>query len=85
MVASFQDKAAELPADRGADVASCQRGPQYPTMAAPNVVEQGMKSGGTLVPESFTHGTAAQRQRWFRTGLRTGDPDSCDTFSAERI
>ncbi len=43
------------------------------------------QSRGTVVPESFTHGTSAQRQRWFRTGLRTGDPDSCDTFSAERI
>jgi len=43
------------------------------------------QSRGTVVPESFTHGTSAQRQRWFRTGLQTGDPDSCDTFSAERI
>ncbi len=43
------------------------------------------QSRGTVVPESFTHGTSAQRQRWFRTGLRTGDPDSCDTFSAERL
>ena len=30
------------------------------------------QSRGTVVPESFTHGTAAQRQRWFRTGLRSG-------------
>lgn len=43
------------------------------------------QSRGTVVPESFTHGTSAQRQRWFRTGLKSGDPDSCDTFSAERI
>jgi len=43
------------------------------------------QSRGTVVPESFTHGTAAQRQRWFRTGLRNGDPDACDTFSADRI
>jgi len=40
---------------------------------------------GTVVPESFTHGTSEQRQRWFRIGLENGDPDSCDTFSAARL
>lgn len=43
------------------------------------------QSQGTIVPESFTHGTSAQRQRWFREGLGSGDPNSCDTFSADRI
>lgn len=43
------------------------------------------QSRGTVVPESFTHGSAAQRQRWFRTGLQSGDPDNCDTFSADRV
>ncbi|MEG3182343.1 KPN_02809 family neutral zinc metallopeptidase [Sphingomonas sp. LT1P40] len=36
---------------------------------------------GTVVPESFTHGTSAQRQQWLRRGLESGDPTSCDTFS----
>ena len=43
------------------------------------------QSRGTVVPESFTHGTAVQRQRWFRTGLQSGDPDSCDSFSVDRV
>lgn len=36
---------------------------------------------GTVVPESFTHGTSEQRMRWLRRGLETGDPAQCDTFS----
>ena len=35
---------------------------------------------GTVVPESFTHGTSAQRVRWFKRGLEAGDLKSCDTF-----
>jgi uncharacterized protein len=36
---------------------------------------------GTVVPESFTHGTSAQRMSWLRKGLESGDPGACDTFS----
>ena len=43
------------------------------------------QSRGTVVPESFTHGTSSQRQQWFRVGLQSGDPDSCDTFNADRL
>lgn len=38
---------------------------------------------GTVSPESFTHGTSAQRQRWFQKGYTTGDINQGDTFSAE--
>ena len=42
-------------------------------------------SGSTVVPESFTHGTSAQRQRWFDAGLKNGNIKACDTFSARNL
>jgi len=39
------------------------------------------KSRGYVVPESFTHGSAKQRQTWFFRGLESGDINQCDTFS----
>jgi hypothetical protein len=36
---------------------------------------------GRVVPESFTHGSSAQRVRWFKQGMQTGRMESCDTFS----
>lgn len=36
---------------------------------------------GSVHPESFTHGTAAQRSSWFKRGFAAGDPQSCDTFA----
>jgi predicted metalloprotease len=36
---------------------------------------------GTIVPESFTHGTSAQRMKWLKRGLDSGNPAVCDTFS----
>lgn len=40
---------------------------------------------GYVVPESFNHGTSAQRERWFREGFRSGDMGVCDTFRAETL
>jgi predicted metalloprotease len=42
-------------------------------------------AGRAVVPESFTHGTSAQRQHWFMTGLQNGTVKSCDTFSASKL
>ncbi|AEG92118.1 KPN_02809 family neutral zinc metallopeptidase [Ramlibacter tataouinensis] len=42
-------------------------------------------AGRAVVPESFTHGTSAQRQRWFATGLKTGSVKACDTFGARSL
>ena len=41
-------------------------------------------AGGRVNPDAFTHGTSAQRVEWFRRGLESGDPRSCDTFGAVR-
>ncbi len=43
------------------------------------------QSRGAVVPESFTHGSSAQRTRWLRRGLDTGDVKQCDTFSAQQL
>jgi predicted metalloprotease len=41
------------------------------------------QSQGEVVPDSFTHGTSAQRVKWFKAGFASGDMGSCDTFSGE--
>jgi len=43
------------------------------------------KSRGTVVPESFTHGTSAQRVGWFKRGFESGSPDQCSTFEAKQL
>ena len=43
------------------------------------------ESQGRVVPESFTHGTSAQRVKWFRTGFETGRLKACDTFAAAQL
>lgn len=43
------------------------------------------QSQGYVVPESFTHGSSAQRVKWFRRGLQTGDMSQGDTFSARDL
>jgi predicted metalloprotease len=40
---------------------------------------------GHVVPDSFTHGSSAQRVRWLRAGLDSGDVNACDTFSAAQL
>ncbi|MVW79711.1 hypothetical protein GOQ28_12350 [Bordetella sp. 02P26C-1] len=43
------------------------------------------KSQGYVVPDAFTHGSSAQRVKWFKRGLDSGDLRQCDTFSAETL
>lgn len=43
------------------------------------------KSQGQVVPESFTHGTSAQRVGWFKRGFESGQVDNCNTFEARQL
>lgn len=43
------------------------------------------ESRGYAVPDSFTHGTSAERSRWFKTGFQSGDINSCDTFNTATL
>ncbi len=43
------------------------------------------RSSGRIDPDRFTHGSAAQRKRWFTTGLSQGTLEACDTFAASRL
>jgi predicted metalloprotease len=43
------------------------------------------QSQGTVVPDSFTHGTSAQRVRWFKRGIDHGQIGQCDTFGARQL
>jgi len=43
------------------------------------------QSQGRVIPDAFTHGTSAQRVKWFRIGFNSGDPTRCDTFQTQRL
>jgi hypothetical protein len=43
------------------------------------------RARGTVVPDTFTHGTSAQRVSWFKRGVDSGQIDACDTFTAKRL
>jgi hypothetical protein len=55
--------------------------------AAQKIGDDALQSsaGRAVVPDSFTHGSSEQRQRWFSTGLKTGSVKACDTFSARSL
>ena len=43
------------------------------------------RTQGQVVPDAFTHGSAAQRVRWFKLGFETGNLQACDTFNTDRL
>jgi uncharacterized protein len=84
--------AIELQADWGHAAAQPGRAAKGEVELEPGDMEQGLNAAaaigddrlqkmatGRVMPERFTHGSSAQRVEWFRRGLTTGDPNSCDT------
>lgn len=63
------------------DAADLQEALNATTRIGDDVLQKAAR--GTVVPESFTHGSAAQRQRWFQTGVKAGSIDACDTFGPD--
>ena len=43
------------------------------------------RATGSVNPDSFTHGSSAQRRKWFERGYESGEPASCDTFAADEL
>jgi hypothetical protein len=43
------------------------------------------RTQGQVVPDAFTHGSSAQRVRWFKLGFENGNPQACDTFNTDRL
>jgi uncharacterized protein len=89
--------AVELQADCFAGVWAAQSN-KARKILEPGDLEQGLQAAssvgddtlqrrtqGMVVPDSFTHGTSAQRVRWFRRGFDSGSTDNCDTFSAASL
>ncbi len=87
----------ELQADCLAGVWA-NRNDQLKSRLEPGDVEEGLNAAsqigddmiqkrtqGWVVPDAFTHGSSAQRVRWFRTGLENGDIAQCDTFNARSL
>ena len=81
---------------RGRDRASNR--PSYDDVPYEAEVEEGLgaaaavgddrlqrQAQGRVAPESFTHGSSAQRVRWFKRGFTTGQIAECDTFRAESL
>jgi len=70
-------------ARRNIDPADIQDGLAAAAAVGDDMIQK--RTQGYVVPESFTHGSAAQRQRWFTQGFEQGTVEGCDTFGARSL
>ena len=64
-----------------------RRGARLATYAAAQIGDDTLqkKSQGTIVPETFTHGSSAQRVNWFKRGVEGGSVERCNTFEGRDL
>jgi uncharacterized protein len=87
----------ELQADCYAGIWA-HRADRYAGLLEPGDIQEGLdaasavgddrlqrRSGGTVLPDSFTHGTSEQRMRWFQRGYDAGSLEACETFKAADV
>lgn len=70
---------------QGLDGFALEEGDIQEGLRAANAIGDDTLSNGRARPESFTHGSAEQRQRWLSIGYRSGDSEACDTLSAPQL
>ena len=62
-----------------------ERGDAKPREQLTGVYQASLRRGGYVVPDTFTHGTSAQRVRWFKRGIEAGELRQCNTFEARQL
>lgn len=77
--ARYADESGQIPLEQG----DIEEGLNAASAIGDDRLQQ--EARGYVVPDAFTHGSSAQRVRWFKQGIQTGDPERCNTFEAQRL
>lgn len=77
--ARYADESGQIPLEQG----DIEEGLNAASAIGDNRLQ--MEARGYVVPDAFTHGSSAQRVRWFKQGIQAGDPEQCNTFEAQNL